>query len=293
MRFFVARSLRRAPEGERWSPRASAEPGSRPRPSPGCGTGRLGARPRGSREGLAHSRRLANVPCTSLPPGQLRTVLPEGPRHPRGCRRAGLSTRWSYPPLLLPEPRLVQPGSAWACLSPPPGGGDAWLPIAVALPGLPQGHPSPPRALAVPLPRAGSSLPTPRRPCPHPSVSRRAGPTPSPACASWFKLDLAQPTEWGLPPGPISALREAPGGPGTPRFPKVGQDEGGETWEPRLTPVRGLSSVSGLSGSPGCGVDVVSGCAGQETRGLSGQRGVAGQTLRMASRSQELCNSQG
>lgn len=40
-------------------------------------------------------------------------------------------------------------------------------------------------------------------------------------------------------------------------------------------------------------VDVVSGCAGQETRGLSGQRGVAGQTLRMASRSQELCNSQG
>lgn len=117
MRFFVARSLRRAPEGERWSPRASVEPGSRPRPSPGCGTGRLGARPRGSREGLAHSRRLANVPnvpCTSLPPGQLRTVLPEGPRHPRGCRRAGLSTRWSYPPLLLPEPRLVQPGSAWA-----------------------------------------------------------------------------------------------------------------------------------------------------------------------------------
>lgn len=114
MRFFVARSLRRAPEGEHWSPRASVEPGSRPRPSPGCGTGRLGARPRGSREGLAHSRRLANVPCTSLPPGQLRTVLPEGPRHPRGCRRAGLSTRWSYPPLLLPEPRLVQPGSAWA-----------------------------------------------------------------------------------------------------------------------------------------------------------------------------------
>lgn len=240
MRFFVARSLRRAPEGERWSPRASAELGSRPRPSPGCGTGRLGARPRGSREGLAHSRRLANVPCTSLPPGQLRPVLPEGPRHPRGCRRAGLSTRWSYPPLLLPEPRLVQPGSAWAshprpASAPCPSGrgsGPAFpRPAGEGTPGfllqwLSQACPE--DTLLLPGPRC----PRPAGPAPTPASPAGLGLPPAPHVPPGLSWTSLSPQSGVFPPAPSPPFGRPPGDRGPHDSPRWGRTRVGRHGSP-------------------------------------------------------------
>lgn len=178
--------------------RRSRAPVPGPRPSPGCGTGRLGARPRGSREGLAHSRCLANVLCTSLPPGQLRPVLPEGPRHPRGCRRVGLST-----PLVLstPPPPGASPCPAWVCLGQPPPPGLRPLPqregLRACLP-PPRGEGTPGfllQWLSQACPKDTLLLPGPSLfPCPVPAARcpRPAGPAPTPA----------SPAGLGLPPAP-------------------------------------------------------------------------------------------
>lgn len=220
MRFFVARSLRRAPEGERWSPRASVEPDSRPRPSPGCGTGRLGARPRGSREGLAHSRRLANVP--RVPPG--------GPEHP-----LVLST---------PPPPGASPCPAWVCLGQPPPPGLRPLPqregLRACLPPPPgEGTPGfllqwlsqacPKDTLLLPGP---SLFPCPAGPAPTPASPSGLGLPPAPHVPPGLSWTSLSPQSGVFPPAPSPPFGRPPGDRGPHDSPRWGRTRVGRHGSP-------------------------------------------------------------